>query len=108
MDWRERKYYLIRLNDSTLYWWNRTHNDFGWKYTTYYNMLKNTIHSIKFSSPYNHFKEYWGKRKYGYYDGDVAGIKYVQFMVSCRKEYCDLFEKTMRELKKKIIRIMFI
>ena len=105
MDWRERRYYLIRLNDSNLCWWHRGHDDYGEIYKSYCKMLKKTIPSIKMNSPYNHFK--FNDDRYGY-DGNKKGIGYVQFMVSCRKKHCELFEKTMLEIKQNDQQHVFI
>lgn len=98
MDWRERKYYLVRLNDSLLDWWHKGHDDYGIKYNNSYNIIKNTIPSIKISEPYNHFR--FNDDKYGY-DGHLNEIGYVQLMISCRKNYCILLEKAIKELQKK-------
>lgn len=98
MDWRERRYYLVRLNDSTLGWWQRGHDDYGEKYKNYYNMLKRTVPSIKISEPYNHFLSNTKMSSYGY-DGALKEIGYVQLMISCRKEYCEIFEKTVFEIQ---------
>ncbi len=98
MDWRERKYYLIRLNNSFLCWWDKEHDDYGKKYSNHYNVLKRTIPSIKISEPYNHFKI--NDDKYGY-DGRLNEIGYVQLMISCREKYCELLEKTIQEFQEK-------
>lgn len=98
MDYRERRYYLVRFNDgSGLMWWNKNHDDGGRKYSNYWSMLKGKIPSIKISSPYNHFKP--NNIKKDNYDGEVKEIGYVQLMISCRKEYCKLFEEIVSEIK---------
>lgn len=89
---------MVRLNDSLLCWWNKGHDDYGMKYSNYYNMLKRTIPSIKISEPYNHFK--FNDDKYGY-DGHLKEIGYVQLMISCRKKYCELLENTVSEIQRK-------
>lgn len=61
-------------------------------------MLKHIIPSIKISKPYNHFK--FNHDKYGY-DGHLNEIGYVQLMISCRKRYCKLLEKTVFEIQEK-------
>lgn len=60
-------------------------------------MLKRIIPSIKISEPYNHFKI--NDDKYGY-DGHLKEIGYVQLMISCRMEYCELLEKTVLGIQK--------
>lgn len=100
MDYRERKYYLVRFNDgsgSIGMWWSKNHDNNGEKYSNYCNMLKQKIPSIKVSGPYNHFK--LNTDEYGY-DGSMEDIGYIQLMISCRKEYCKLFENTMSDIKK--------
>lgn len=98
MDYRERKYYLVRFNDgSGFMWWSRNHDDGGQKYSNYCNMLKHKIPSIKIHKPYNHFR--FDNIKKDNYDGDVKEIGYIQLMISCRKEYCEAFEKIVSKIK---------
>lgn len=79
MDYRERKYFLIRLN--------------------YYNKelkeLKELVPSIEFHAPYNHFNNESAKKLKNakklnnlepiVYDGDILR-GYIQQMVSCKIE----------------------
>lgn len=98
MDYRERRYYLVRFNDgSGFMWWSKNHDNNGQKYSNYWNMLKGKIPSIKIGKPYNHFKS--NNKKKDNYDGDIKEVGYVQLMISCRKEYCDLFEEIVEEIK---------
>lgn len=96
MDWRERKYYLVRFNDPTLNWWNKGHDDYGVRYINYCNMIKRIIPTVKFGKPYNHFKK--NNIKQYNYDGEIKEIGYIQLLVSCRKENCLLFENIVQEI----------
>ncbi len=99
MDYRERRYYLVRFNDGSGcigMWWSKNHDNNGEKYSNSCNILKRNIPFLKISSPYNHFKV--NPDKYGY-DGYIKEIGYVQMMISCRKEYCNLFENLISDFK---------
>lgn len=96
MDYRERRYYLVRFSDSNLNWWNRGHDDYGIRYDSYINMIHHEIPSIKIHAPYNHFKT--NTDKYGY-DGSMDDVGYIQLMVSCRKTYIEQFENLISEIK---------
>lgn len=98
MDYRERRYYLVRFNDGSGFeWWSKNHDDFGRKFSNYCNMLKGKIPSIKIHKPYNHFKS--NNKKKDNYDGEIKEIGYVQLMISCRKEYYESFKKIISEIK---------
>lgn len=97
MDYRERKYYLVRFSDSNLDWWNKGHDDYGVRYKSYINIIKRKIPSIKVHAPYNHFKT--NTDKYGY-GGSMEDIGY-QLMISCRKEDVEKFEDILSEIKEK-------
>lgn len=101
MDYRERKYYLVRFNDGSGcigMWWSKNHDNNGKRYSTYCNLLKRKIPSIKVHAPYNHFKS--NPDKYGY-DGCMDDIGFVQLMISCRKEEIDKFKMLLSEIKEK-------
>ena len=86
MDYRERKYYLVRLNDGlSPFWWVRGHDNNGIKYDSYLNYFKDEIKSLKISPPYNHIKTNLDSGKW---DGAIHEIGYVQMLFSCRK--CDV------------------
>ena len=69
MDYRERKYYLIR---------------FGYYYNEELKILKEYVPSLKCHPPYNHYRK---KKKVvniaNRYDGNYNGY-YIQQLVSCR------------------------
>lgn len=96
MDWRERKYYLVRFNDSRLDWWNKGHDDYGVRYSDYCSTIKNAVPTVKFGKPYNHFKQN-NTEKYNY-DGDIKDIGYIQLLVSCRKENCHILESKLKDI----------
>lgn len=81
MDWRNRCYYLVKLNNN-LFWWQKGHDDYGEIYTSSIPILKNNVPTIKFSEPYNHFVN-----SAEIYDGNIEGVGYVQMMISCNKEH---------------------
>lgn len=91
MDYRERRYFLISLNTQ--------HHS---KYDTYQNKrvwyqdidLIKRIPSVKFGCPYNHFYKH---NPLGEYDGNAIG-KYVQMLVSCRKEYADNLVQMLKRI----------
>ena len=57
MDYRERKYYLVRLNDGmSPFWWVKGHDNHGVRYDSYLKYFKGNIDSLKISPPYNHIK----------------------------------------------------
>ena len=95
MDWRERKYYLVKLNEPRFPWWKKEHDDYGKKYKSHFKLMKESVPSIKFRKPYNHFKSNKG------WDANTDLMKYVQYMVSCKKEHSKLFESVMYELQEK-------
>ena len=74
MDYRDRKYYMVTLN-------NYSHN-------SKLKNLKATIPTLKIYSPYNHFKNHKG------YDGDASRSPcfYCQMVISCGKSYSDILE----------------
>lgn len=88
MDYRKRKYYLVAF--------------------CYFNQsiyeIKNKVPSVKIHPPYNHFRNKKAKnfiKKFNLtnrdlYDGDIHG-KYVQTMLSCKKEESDILEKLIEE-----------
>lgn len=96
MDWRERKYYLVRFNDSTLGWWNKRHDDYGVGYSDYCSMIKHTVPTVKFGKPYNHFKH--NNIKKDNYDGEIKEIGYIQLLMSCRKENCHTLENILSDI----------
>lgn len=96
MDWRERKYYLVRFNDSTLSWWNKKHDDCGVGYSDYCSTIKHTVPTVKFGKPYNHFKH--NDIKKDNYDGEIIEIGYVQLLMSCRKENCHILENILNDI----------
>lgn len=90
MDYRERKYYLVAFID---------HNQ------SIIN-LKEKIHSIKIHPPYNHFRnnesintlkfirERMGYNwEFNHVHDNYAGYGYIENLISCRKEECDLLEE---------------
>lgn len=84
MDWRERDYYLVKLDN------------FSYKMRMEY--LKWASETIKIHAPYNHIKAYHPCKSN--YDGDhykITGIGYVQFMLSCRKEDSNEVEYELRK-----------
>lgn len=96
MDWRERKYYLVRFNDSTLGWCNKRHDDYGVGYSDYCSMIKHTVPTVKFGKPYNHLKH--NNIKKDNYDGEIKEIGYVQLLMSCRKENCHILENILNDI----------
>lgn len=96
MDYRERRYYLVRFSDSNLDWWNKGHDDYGIRYDSYINIIHRKIPSIKLHAPYNHFKT--NTDKYCY-DGASIGEDCIQLMISCRKEYINEFENEIQKIK---------
>ena len=96
MDWRERKYYLVKLNEPSFPWWRKEHDDYGEKYKKHFRIMKELAPSIKLRKPYNHFK--YNKDEYGW-DARMYGMDYVQYMVSCRKEHSEIFELNMALLQ---------
>lgn len=86
MDWRNRKYFLVRL-DPCAY-------DFRLKQLTRY--------GVKLHPPYNHVK-----REHIYnsvYDGDfsdITGISYVNFMLSCKSEDYDCITYELNKAKRR-------
>lgn len=97
MDYRERKYYLVRLNDESLRWWNVGYDNFGRRYNKYLDLFKSEIPSLKISSPYNHIKTNPNKNKW---DGAMSSIGYVQMLFSCRKCDVDKIEELFMNIKK--------
>ena len=83
MDYRERRYYLVRLNDGmSPFWWVKGHDNHGVRYDSYLKYFKDNIKSLKVSPPYNHIKTNPSNSKW---DGDISEIGYVQMLFSCRK-----------------------
>ena len=81
MDYRERKYYLVRFN-----YFNKVVSE-----------IKREIPSIKIHEPYNHFRDKSKINTKDIYDGEKYG-KYIQVMISCRKEYSYKFEFLMMSM----------
>ena len=79
MDYRKRKYYLVRLDTCAF--------DMRMEY------LKLASSTLKIHAPYGHFE-------YGKYDGDYkskTGLLCVQMMISCKKEDSELVEYELRK-----------
>lgn len=96
LDYRERRYYLVRLNDGmSPFWWVKGHDNHGVRYDSYLKYFKDNIDSLKISPPYNHIKT---NSDSGKWDGAVSEIGYVQMLFSCRK--CDVvkIENIFREI----------
>lgn len=87
MDYRKRKYYLVRLDYLS--------------YTMRMKFLK-LIDSVKIHSPYNHFRIYssGGNNYDGNYQ-DITGMGYIQFMLSCQKEDSSLVEFELRKAERR-------
>ena len=86
MDYRERKYYLVRLSDGlSPFWWVKGHDNYGVRYDSYLKYFKDKIKSLKISPPYNHIR---ANQDSGKWDGAMSSIGYVQMLFSCRK--CDV------------------
>ena len=98
MDYRERKYYLAKFNNSTLDWWFKDHDGYGVQYDYILNSLKTIIPSLKIHSPYSHFKDNNDKYSYDGYTEETANI---QHMLSCRLAYCNLLEQFFNDEKEK-------
>lgn len=96
MDWRERKYYLVKLNEPSFPWWRKEHDDYGVKYKFHFKFMKECAPSVRIRKPYNHFKT--NEDKFGW-DAKADGMYYVQYMVSCRKEHSEIFEHNMSWLR---------
>ena len=95
MDYRERKYYLVRLNDGTSpFWWVKGHGNHGVRYDSYLKYFKDNIKSLKISPPYNHIKT---NSDSGKWDGAIPEIGYVQMLFSCRKCDVDKIEDIFKE-----------
>ena len=87
MDYRNRRYFLIRL-------YNRNG---GLK------KLKEEVPSLKVHTPYNHFNHPKKSTKYrNDYDGSIVNIhnkfETIHQMVSCKKEEADKFEETFKAM----------
>lgn len=87
MDYRNRRYFLIRL-------YNRNG---GLK------KLKEEVPSLKVHPPYNHFNHPKKSTKYrNDYDGSIVNIhnkfETIHQMVSCKKEEADKFEETFKAM----------
>ena len=96
MDYKERKYYLVRLNDGTSpFWWFKGYDNHGKRYNSSLKYFKDKIDSLKISSPYNHIKTNPNKNKW---DGAMSSIGYVQMLFSCRKCDVDKIENIFREM----------
>lgn len=86
MDWRNRKYFLVKLDPLSY--------DFRLEQLMRY--------GVKLHEPYNHIK-----REHVHsstYDGDfssITGISYVQFMLSCKS---DDYDSVVYELNKGVRR----
>ena len=96
LDYRERRYYLVRLNDGmSPFWWVKGHDNHGVRYDSYLKYFKNNIKSLKISPPYNHIK---ANSDSGKWDGAMAEIGYVQMLFSCRAYDVDKIEEIFREI----------
>lgn len=96
MDYRERKYYLVRLNDGTSpFWWVKGHDNNGTRYNSYLKYFKDKINSLKISPPYNHIKT---NSDSGKWDGSISEIGYVQMLFSCNKLDANRIEYIFREI----------
>lgn len=87
MDYRNRNYYLVKLDELH-------HNHMIFK-------LQREIPYIKIHKPYNHFKtEYNSNDKY---DGEVTAKfgegGYYQMMIGCPKEWSDVLEMILDKEK---------
>ena len=87
MDYRNRRYFLIRL-------YNRNG---GLK------KLKEEVPSLKVHPPYNHFNHPKKSTKYrNDYDGSIVNIhnkfETIHQMVSCKKVEADKFEETFKAM----------
>ena len=96
MDYRERKYYLVRLNDGlSPFWWVKGHDNHGIRYDSYLKYFKDKIKSLKISPPYNHIKTNLDSGKW---DGAIHEIGYVQMLFSCRKHDVDRIEDIFKKI----------
>lgn len=96
LDYRERRYYLVRLNDGmSPFWWVKGHDNHGVRYDSYLKYFKGNIKSLKISPPYNHIKT---NQDSGKWDGAMPSIGYVQMLFSCRKSDADKIEDIFREI----------
>lgn len=95
MDYRERRYYLVKLDDESLRWWNAGYDNFGRRYNKYLDLFKSEIPSLKISPPYNHIKT---NPDSGKWDGAMPEIGYVQMLFSCSKYDVDKIEDIFREI----------
>lgn len=113
MDYRNRCYFLVRLNPYGS-WYDAAHDDYGVEYTTALKFLQKEIKSLKVSAPYNHFVEKvigsqshsfssWvvHNNSIGGYDGNMPGIKYVQMMLSCNLREKETLLSCLDKLKRK-------
>lgn len=92
MDYRERKYYLVRF-----YYYNKC-----------IDILKRNTPSIKIHPPYNHFRndkaiKLMKQRSINIpepdiYDGDVCGY-YVQVMISCPENRVSELDSILRGIR---------
>ena len=98
LDYRERRYYLVRLNEGmSPFWWVKGHDNHGVRYDSYLKYFKGNIKSLKISSPYNHIKT---NQDSGKWDGAMPSIGYVQMLFSCRKSDVDKIEELFMNIKK--------
>ena len=105
MDYRERKYYLAKFNESTLGWGYKNHDNYGCQYDYILKTLKSIIPSLKIHSPYFHFKGNNDKYSYDGYTEETANI---QHMLSCRLKHCNLLEQFFNDEKEKGVSIKLI
>lgn len=84
MDWRNRNYYLLRMDTD--------------KYHIRMRLLK-SIKSVKIHSPYGHFKYMHSISGYDGGVGTIYDIGYVQHMISCKKEDEQYLEQLLNEMK---------
>lgn len=98
MDYRERKYYLVRLNDGlSPFWWVKGHDNHGVRYDSYLKYFKDNIKSLKISPPYNHIKT---NSDSGKWDGAIPEIGYAQMLFSCSVYDVCKIEYIFREISK--------
>lgn len=87
MDWRERNYYLVKTDYCS--------------YKMRHEYYKLAAPSIKYHSPYNHFKKWLGNNNGDSYHKEITGMFYVQEMISCKIGDSALLEYELRKAKRR-------
>lgn len=99
MDYRNRKYYLVKLNESTLSWECKNHDDYGDVYENSMRHLRK-VPSIRFGRVMNHFRN--PKNTSACIENDAESIEFrPQLMLSIKTEYEKRLTSAFSKMKKR-------